>query len=163
MNKISCHSLCFNKILLNLQSDSRFLVHNSTVRRALSRKWQGSSRRSEWDKTHEAGNGWERETGHRRRLLRRFIATIQTSNTWNPRGWWCNGRCPRDVFISITLYVNRPFTVVRAAVKHNLGVLYSYRRGLWVLKNRLKSVVRDLEICSCKQLKIRQESAKIES
>ena len=34
------------------------------------------------------------------------------------------------MFISIALYVNGPFTVVRAAVIHNLGVLYSYRRGL---------------------------------
>ena len=36
-------------------------------------------------------------------------------------------------------------------------------RGLWVLKNRLKSVVRELEIRLCNQLKIREESAKLES
>ena len=47
--------------------------------------------------------------------------------------------------------------------RHSDGHIYTYRRGLWVLKNRLKSVVRDLEIRLCKQLKIRQESAKIES
>ena len=41
--------------------------------------------------------------------------------------------------------------------------LYTYRRGLWVLKNRLKSVDSESEVRSCKQLKIRQESAKIES
>lgn len=43
------------------------------------------------------------------------------------------------------------------------GSVYSYRRGLWVLKNTRKSVVRDLDIRSCKQLKIRQESVKMES
>ena len=38
-----------------------------------------------------------------------------------------------------------------------------HRRGLWVLKNTRKSVVRDLDIRSCKQLKIRQETVKMES
>ena len=43
------------------------------------------------------------------------------------------------------------------------GTFISYRRGLWVLKNTRKSVVRDLDIRSCKQLKIRQETVKMES
>ena len=46
---------------------------------------------------------------------------------------------------------------------HDKCIVISYPRGLWVVKNRLKSVVMDLEIRSCKQLKIRQESAKMES
>lgn len=44
-----------------------------------------------------------------------------------------------------------------------LVLLYGIRRGLWVLKNTRKSVVRDLDVRSCKQLKIRQESVKMES
>jgi len=44
------------------------------------------------------------------------------------------------------------------------AVLFEHiRRGLWVLKIRLKSVVRELEFRLRKQLKIRQKSAKMES
>lgn len=58
-------------------------------------------------------------------FTQRFIATIQTSNTWNPRSRCCNGRCPRDVSIRI------PFM----GIVHPHGVLCkgSYihiRRGL---------------------------------
>ena len=37
----------------------------------------------------------------RKAFTQRFIATIQTSNTWNPRSGCGNGRCPRDVCIRI--------------------------------------------------------------
>lgn len=66
-----------------------------------------------------------------------------------------NGDAPWDVYIQPASAIGAPIAM--------LGDIYIHRRGLWVLKNRLKSVVRDLEICSCKQLKMRQESAKIES
>ena len=74
--------LFFKKKYLNLQSDSRFLVHNSTVRRVLSRKRQGSSRRAKWGKTHDADYGWERETGHRRRLSR-FVLDVSESRKFS--------------------------------------------------------------------------------
>ena len=46
-NEIESFAEGFNKFLLNLQLDSRFLVHNSTGRRALSWEWQGNQRRAE--------------------------------------------------------------------------------------------------------------------
>ena len=53
---------------------------------------------------NKAGIGWEFArvaTFCRKAFTQRFIATIQTSNTWNPRSRCCNGRCPRDVYIRI--------------------------------------------------------------
>ena len=71
---------------------------------------------------------WERESllyvG--KAFTQRFIATLQTSNTWNPCSRCSNGRWP-----GMCVYAS-PFVITDAAMYrvYLLGVLYSYRRGL---------------------------------
>lgn len=63
----------------------------------------------------------------RKAFTQRFIATIRTSNTWNPRSRCCNGRCP-----GMCLYAS-PFRDICNIMFHisvGRGGWYSYRRGL---------------------------------
>ena len=63
----------------------------------------------------------------RKAFTQRFIATIQTSNTWNPRSRCCNGRCPRDVFIRIPFGYRRCVKCIWISYK---GYYIHIRRGL---------------------------------
>ena len=78
---------------------------------------------------NKAGIGWESAgvtTFCRKAFTQRFIATIQTSNTWNPRSRCCNGRCPRDVFIRIPFWKYE----VQQCVFFHKGYYIHIRRGL---------------------------------
>ena len=86
--------------------DFRVLSHNVTDGRVLQRiKTKDVHAEPSEAMQLQQGGHWVGIAGVttfcRKAFTQRFIATIQTSNTWNPRSRCCNGRCSRDVSIGI--------------------------------------------------------------
>ena len=98
----------FTNICINLQLKSLKTLAQHTVRRVLTR-WTARSLTPGIMRSGANQSSWSgqwvgiKRLRHRRRLSR-FVATFQTSNTWIPSRWWCNGRCSRDVFIGISWF-----------------------------------------------------------